>query len=185
MPIQGRTLHEAAQKFCDHCNRVLARTVTETRLVVFEIPPRVQVAFRQAGRPIAARLQTRFGPMGLYLGQVCESVMTEEDVHRLRTIEYKYTLTPEGADEPLLRWEYIRTPPLGAQWCRHHLQGPVILPVPGHAVSLNDLHLPTGYVPLEEVLRCCITDFEVPPLSDEWDKVLLESYELFRMEFVR
>lgn len=185
MPIQGRTPREAAQRFCDHVNHVLARTVAETRLVVFELPPRIQVAFRQAGQPIAARVHTRFGPMGLYLGQVCESIRTSDSLYTLRTIEYKYTLTPGDANEPVLRWEYIREPPVGAEWSRHHLQGPVQLQIHGHTVSLNDLHLPTGYVCFEDVLRFCIADLEVPPLSEEWDQVLRESYERFRIEFGR
>lgn len=185
MPIQGWTLREAAQRFCDHVNYVLTRTVTETRLVVFEVPPRIQVTFRQAGQPIEARLQTRFGPMRLYLGQVCESVRTPDGMHELRTIGYRYTLTPGDKTEPLLRWEYLKIPPAGALWCRHHLQGPVELQIHEHSVSLNDLHLPTGYVPFEEVLRYCIVDLGVPPLSEDWDAVLRDSYERFKTEFTR
>ncbi len=129
MPIQGRTLREAAQRFCDHVNFVLTRTVTETRLVVFEVPPRIQVTFRQAGQPVEARLQTRFGPLRFSFFQVCESVETSGGLHELRTLSYRYALTPETETEPLLRWEYVKLPPAGAMWCRHHLQGPVELSI--------------------------------------------------------
>lgn len=185
MPIRGGSLHQAAQTFCDHANRVLNRTVTRARLVVFGVAPRVQVAFRQAGRPFKARLQTCFGRMGLYLGQVCDSVVGPDDLHTLRTIAYTYTLTPAGADEPILRWEYVRSPPPGAEWCRHHLQGPVDLEIRGIPVELNDLHLPTGYVTFEDVIRFCIVDLDVQPLHVDWSAILRESYEQFRTEFVR
>ena len=185
MSIRGRTLREAAQTFCDHANRVLNRTVTRARLVVIDVPPRVQVAFRQAGRPFKARLQTRFGRMGLYLGQVCDFVLGQDGLLMLRTIEYKYTLTLAGDDEPLLRWEYVKHPPPGAEWCRHHLQGPVDLEIHDPPVPLDDLHLPTGYVTFEEVLRFCIVDLGVPPLHDEWDAILVDSYRKFRAEFVQ
>jgi hypothetical protein len=48
---------------------------------------------------------------------------------------------------------------------------------------MNNLHLPTGFVALEEVLRFCIVDLGVNPLSDEWNGVLEESYRLFKTEF--
>ena len=185
MPIRGRTLRKAAQNFCNHANRVLNRTVTKTRLLVIDVPPRVQVTFRQGGRPVEAKLQTRFGPIGLYFGQVCDSVVDQDGLHTLRTIEYKYTLTPAGADEPLLRWEYVKHLPPGAEWCRHHLQGPVDLEIHRHSVPLDDLHLPTGYVTFEEVLRFCIVDLGVRPLHRDWSAILRQSYEQFKAEFVQ
>ncbi len=185
MPIQGRTLREAAQRFCDHVNSVLSRTVTETRLVVFEVPPRIHVTFRQAGLPVEAILQTDFGPIRFSFFQVCESVRTPGGLHELRTIAYRYSLAPGYETEPLVRWEYVKTPPADALWCRHHLQGPVEVQIDGYELSLNALHVPTGYVPFEEILRFCIVDLGVHPLSADWDRVLRESYDLFKTEFTR
>ncbi len=186
MAITGRTLREAAQIFCDHVNRVLATTITQTRLQVIPSPtkPQVQLAFRQGGRHVTAPLRTRFGPMGLYLGQVCTSERTATGQHELRTVEYKYHLIPEGAPEALLRGEYVRTPEDSAgRWCRHHLQGPLFLALPAHPVSLNDLHLPTGYVALEEVLRFCLVDLGVPPLAAGWDQTFRARYALLKKDF--
>lgn len=185
MPIEGDTLRDAAQAFCDHVNRVLCTTVTETRLQVLEVhgTPYIQFAFRQAGRATPAPLRTRFGPMWLYLGQMFDSVAAPTGRRRLRTIQYRYTLTLEGVPESLLRWEYVRTPPAGGVWCRHHLQGPVLLHVYGHVVPLDDLHLPTGYVAFEEVLRFCIVDLGVTPLAADWDRTLRESYERFKTDY--
>jgi hypothetical protein len=123
--------------------------------------------------------------MELYLGQVCESRLLGQ-LHRLQTVKYTYTLTPSGAQEPLFRWEYVRD--IGDdRWCRHHLQGPLALPVNdrGGIVSLNDWHLPTGYVPFEEVLRFCVVDLGVTPLAADWHEVLRESYERFKADFTQ
>jgi len=186
VPILGRTLREAARTFCNEINRVLAKTATQTRLVEFGKPdaPTTYVGFRQAGQPVEAFLRTRYGPMGLYIGQLCGSVLTPDNQHRLITVEYRYTLTPEGAEDPLFRWEYIRSPQPGDLWCRHHLQGTVPISIGEITVPLKDWHLPTGYVAIEDILRFCIVDLGVPPLSDDWDRVLRESYQLFRTEFV-
>jgi hypothetical protein len=184
VPYVGATLKDAARQFCDALNRVLNTTVTKARLVEFgpkdQPNARRQVAFRQAGSPISAPLNSRFGIVGLYIGQVCDSIETKQG-RQFITAEYRYTLTPEGANEALLRWEYVRQP--DGQWCRHHLQGPVALAMGrGDPVPLNDLHLPTGYVTIEEVLRFCIVDLGVEPLSKDWDAILTASYEKFKAE---
>lgn len=174
-------------KYTDYLNHLLTRTVTETRLVVapYTAPPagspRMQIAFRRRGVAVQAPLRTRFGRLGLYLGQVCEDLVKPDGRHGVLTIEYGYTLTPEGAAAPLLRWEYVKRPKprqgKPAQWCRHHLQGPIRLTVGRRATSLNDWHLPTGYTPLEEILRFCIVDLGVKPKSPAWDTLLRESSE--------
>ena len=174
----GLTLWDAARQFCDHLNEVLATTVTQTRLVPVRPRPRaisIQITFRQAGEPIQALLASRFGPLRLYLGQVCDGVPLNEGGVQLRTISYKYTLGTGDDDDPFFRWEYDREMP--GFYCRHHVQGAVPLQLGRHAISLNDLHLPTGYVAFEEVLRFCIADLGVRPRSREWDRILRASYE--------
>lgn len=185
MPITGATLADAARNFRDHVNHVLSRTVTQTRLVLVEVPglPRFQITFRQGGQPIQAQLNTRFGRMGFYLGQVCASVVREDGLHELRTLSYRYALYSDRGDEPIIRWEYVRDLGQEERWCRHHLQGPIDVRCNRDIVSLNDVHLPTGYVTFEEILRFCVVDLGVPPLHADWDRTLGESYELFKTEF--
>lgn len=186
MAFEGRTLREANQSFKDHLNQLLAHTITQTPLVAM-IEPRSSLAtigFRQGGVPGSALLRTRFGMMELYLGQVCDGVDAERRRVGLRTIKYQYKLTPAGTTEPLIRWEYDRFPTGQGLWCRHHIQGPI--PVSfgvGGPVSLNDLHLPTGQILIEEVIRFCIVDLGVQPLDSSfrddglpaWHHRLLES----------
>lgn len=180
------TFGVAVRQYTGHLNRLLAGTVTETRLVVAPYmappagPPRMQIAFRRRGVAGQAPLRTGFGRVGLYIGQVCEDLVMPDGRHGVLIVEYGCTLTPEGSAAPLLRWEYVRRPARGSQWCRHHLQGPVPLTVGQHSRSLDDWHLPTGYVPLEEILRFCIVDLGVKPKSRDWDAILQESHERFQ-----
>jgi hypothetical protein len=48
---------------------------------------------------------------------------------------------------------------------------------------LNDVHLPTGYVTFEDVIRFCVVDLEVAPLAQNWHRVLRESHRRFMKEF--
>lgn len=194
MPIEGRTIGEASRSFKDHLNRLLSHTITQTPLVIF-IEPRTglaEISFRQGGFPSAARLQTKFGPMDFYLGQMCDAIDGERDQVHLRTLKYQYTLKSPDASEPALRWEYDKFPSGDALWCRHHVQGPVSMDFgSGHSIVLNDMHLPTGWVTIEEVIRFCLVDLAVPSLDKSydadgvpsWHTRLKESYELFKTQF--
>ncbi|MBI3454809.1 MAG: hypothetical protein HY002_03335 [Candidatus Rokubacteria bacterium] len=188
MPIEAGTLEATARIFCDHLNHVVNRTVSQTRLVWFHVEgqPLGEITFRQTGAPTRARLRTRFGPMWLSLGQLCGSIVQPGGLHRLYTAKYKYTITRDGTEEPLLRWEYVRRyPSPDDRWCRHHLQGNVRLGLYDGAteLTLDALHVPTGFTTVEEVLRFCITDLGVNPLSADWDRILTESYERFKTDF--
>jgi hypothetical protein len=108
--------------------------------------------------------------MNLSLYQTLDTIEGQHDRVRLRVIDYQYTITPLGADDPLFRWEFVRFPSSGSFWCRNHLQGPIDIGVGGRTVNLNDWHLPTGWVPLEEIIRFCIVDLGVPPLDTAVDK---------------
>lgn len=175
MPFAAPSLWFAARGFCDHFNGVLATTVTQARLVPVLSRPRegqIEITFRQAGQPSQALLATRFGPLRLFLGQLCDGISWHDGMVQLRTIGYKYTLAAGDAD-PLFRWEYGQKPP--GLHASHHLQGTVSLQIGRHGLSLNDLHLPTGYVAVEEILRFCIADLGVRPRSREWNRILLDS----------
>lgn len=185
MPITGRSLWDAAQQFSDNINSILSRTLTHSRVQVVGTKKSllVELAFRQGGAVARAPLHTKVGHVWLSFGQTCDATKRRKNVYELHTVKYKYALTPDGTEEPMLRWEYVRDIG-GATWCRHHLQGPVMVHVSEHHghLNLNAHHLPTGYVPFEEVLRFCIEDLKVQPLSGDWDAVRRESYEKFRAE---
>lgn len=83
--------------------------------------------------------------MWLYLGQVCTSTLDDAGQHVLHTVKYTYTLRRDDEENALLRWEYDKQS--GNRYCRHHLQGPVAVAIKrDQNFSLNDLHVPTGFV---------------------------------------
>ena len=42
-------------------------------------------------------------------------------------------------------------------------------------LDLADMHIPTGFVTLEDVVRLLITEFGVTPHRDDWDDLLREN----------
>lgn len=190
MPIEGRSAGEVGRFFRDHLNQVLHATVTRVPLSL-ELAKGQRVLnlrFRASGGSAGtARLRTRYGELRLSIGQLCEAVVDDSGIHRLRTLSYRYALLPVSPGEALLRWEYLRTIQADAQYCRHHLQGPIRLDLYDRQshdqATLQRWHLPTGWIPIEDVLRFCIVDLGVKPLSDAWEPILAESAQRFRREF--
>lgn len=186
MPIRGRSLGTVSRTFVDHLNRTLASTVTQAPLTLTIERDQANIRFRRPVGLSSIPIQTRYGRMGLYLGQICASKVDDDGEHTLRTLQYVYALTPERHLEPQFRWEYVSVPGEDNLYCRHHLQGPIPLNLfdnQNEQVTLNDLHLPTGWVPVEAVLRFCIVDLGVKPLSPNWNEILRESERQSRTEF--
>lgn len=190
-PIEGTTPEETVASYVSYLNDLLRDTITSLPLRSIMRTGRTdlfQIAFEEEGNsPGEALLETKLGEMRLFVAQLCHTDRVSRSRYRLHTREYTYDLTPAGANEPLFRWEYVRYPTKrDAGWCRHHLQGPLALPLRSRRkgeVTLNDLHLPTGYVPLEEIIRFCIHDLAAKSARANWHDVLEESYQKFRTEF--
>jgi hypothetical protein len=131
--------------------------------------------------------------MDLYLGQTCDAVRDEgQRQFRLRTISYAYSLQPHMMSDQMIRWEYVKFPGEDSYWSRHHVQGPITFEIPEdgatvHNINMNDWHLPTGWVTIEDVVRFCLHDLGANALSEprEWHKALNESTEVFRTQFAR
>jgi hypothetical protein len=166
---------------------LLAKTITRKPIVfIARSADSVQFSFRDGGRPATATLETRYGPMDFYLGQIRDAVESPDGrTIELRTTQYRYTLQPHGMDDSLFRWEYVRLPAEGATYCRHHLQGSIPISFTdssgaAHTTTLDAWHLPTGWLAVEEVLRFCIVDLGVEPLAEDWDQVLADSHQRFQ-----
>ena len=186
MAIEGASLAEAAHELCDHFNSVLCRTITQVRLqpIIVKGDPFATVSFRREGKIATASLETRYGRLELYLLQRCSSV-EKNSRHVLRTERYRYALSLSPELEPLFRWEYTRAPEPGNQHRRHHVHLDTAINVHGYMLSLKDLHVSTGYVPFEEVIRFCIVELGAPPLKENWEEVLERSYQSFKFDFTR
>jgi hypothetical protein len=176
-------LHAEARRIADRLNGLLHRTITQHRLVTTQagassdVVPHIHLGFRQGG-PVLAPLRSRFGQIGLYVGQIFRARAAGEEGPALIMVKYRYALYVglDAETEPAVRWEFDRQPAdPDARWSRRHLQGPIPLTFGPVTVSLNTLHLPTGTVTLEDVIRFCIHDLGVPPLSRNWHDILIQS----------
>ncbi|MEP6644319.1 MAG: hypothetical protein ABJA69_07465, partial [Acidobacteriaceae bacterium] len=84
-------------------------------------------------------------------------------------------------DEDCLRWEYVSREKRDTEHCRHHLhlQGEDTLG-PRRTIPLAKVHIRTGWVTVEEIIRFLITEFYVNPKEENWDKQLRSSEDLFK-----
>jgi hypothetical protein len=95
-----------------------------------------------------------------------------------RTAEYIYELTDER-DDLIAAWhwhpESVRR---GDEmvWPHLHAYGD------RDTLTLHKLHLPTGRVSLESVVRFLIHDLEVIPRRPDWERVLEQHEQAFRQE---
>lgn len=89
-----------------------------------------------------APLRSRFGQLGLYVGQILQTQPRDEGA-ALVIVKYRYALHM-GLDvesEPTVRWEFDGHPVESeARWSRRHVQGPIPLSFGLATVSLNALH---------------------------------------------
>lgn len=54
-----------------------------------------------------------------------------------------------------------------------------------HKVTLSDMHIRTGHILLEDVVRVLIDEFKVKPLRRDWEEVLARNVEAFRTDRTR
>jgi hypothetical protein len=185
MPLTARTPREAFHTLQDHLNSVLNKVLTQYRLR-FVVSRGKQdqaslVFFSPQGIPVAVPL--RPSSWFLYLGQELKAV-PEGKAYALRTLKYEYRVqrTPSLQDEAEVRFEFVShglNP--SASWSRHHVQFHRAYQDVRDGFSPNKLHIPTGWVTIENVIRFLITDLGVPPLIETWEEELRESEEQFRV----
>jgi len=99
----------------------------------------------------------------------------------LRTIEYAYRIQKAPYDEALVRFEYVsRDAEPEFDYCRNHVQFHADFHGVIRNFSPSKLHIPTGWVTIESVIRFLFTDLKVEPLRHNWKKILADSERLFR-----
>lgn len=161
---------------------LLNRTITDARLSLAHRKGKTfaQFAFRdEQDMPIAAPLFS--GNLFLAASQQLE-VRQDNGRWRLYTLEYNYHLLEQPSPDSrwIIRWEYKSHSRLRNEHPRHHVHLDVKLPTPVGELNLDHLHLSTGWVTLEEVIRFLIAEVGVKPKTKNWDDELLESEKFFR-----
>ena len=179
----GRTPRDVFVTFHAHITGLLNRTITDAPLSLIhneKRQTRASIDFRRNNEAIAAPL---FKP-GIFLciGQLLEVEQQKDKTWKLRTIQYRYRIqaTDDPGDNHCLRWEYVSRKIRNKQHCRNHFQAPLSFQLSQHELSLEDGHLPTGWVTIEEIIRFLIVDVRVPPKNGDWDAELQSSEEKFK-----
>jgi hypothetical protein len=141
---------------------------------------------RRSGDQQTASFQDEFAILNRRNGQVLKLelahryTVTEGDYERgpwkVSTVEYIYEVADES-DEPIARfhWHSVSAQPGDeVRWPHVHVHGDRA------ALTLHKLHLPTGRVSIESVVRFLIDDFDVVPVRANWDAILREREEAFK-----
>jgi hypothetical protein len=170
--LAGRTPHEALHAFIDPLQRALS-CVTPAVLVYRRARPGSVQALGVSEEPVRLRCFGGSAP-SLYLEQQYDLVEApgERGPWKVSTLAYRYRIDSAAGDE-LALWH----------WHPKNLQGrPHRYPHPHlHAQvgALAGLHLPTGRVSVESILRLLLKEFDVRPLRDDWASVLDATEEVF------
>jgi hypothetical protein len=199
VPLCGATPEECGAQFRDHLAAVFAR-------IFGGQTPHVKSLTLDAGRTVVGfwsiqnrggvkvptitprKIKTQFGPLLFSFSQDVRAVECEEhDDLRLETVGYGYRLSTSSS-KPIMRWEYERWPPPGERpknlHPRHHVQVHTDVSVDEVTMSLKELHPPTGWVLIEEVLRFLIEDCKMEhQAGDGWHELLVASEDKFHEQF--
>jgi hypothetical protein len=186
--LYGDSPQQTFQAFREHLNRLLHTTITDASLQLLgaERTNRAFLEFRQ-GEDGVIRCAKVGGGYYLFFGQVLEAEPTVVDgarKYRLRTLRYGYRITegPTLDSRWLFRWEYESLKIKQHLRPRHHLHinGGVNCFGERMALSCSSLHLPSGWIAIEEVIRFLIHELGLEPKSVDWDQRLRDSEEKFR-----
>lgn len=193
MPITGKTAKECFNTFTSHLRPVIAAALGPEHYLHCQHDGNNSALTLGPQSANGIWLDGKGGPFLFSLRQSLAVVETEDKRWQLTTTAYRYAIyeTDDDLADPVLRWDYVANPPAGTQWCRHHVQvgrrsqKAVELRFNAGKLDLNRLHMPTGWVLIEDVLRFLLTDMEVEPASYEWETALVDSRETFFEKFSR
>jgi hypothetical protein len=164
------TPRRAAQRFADHLNSVLNRTVSDSRLSLIprpEDPDTFELTRLVEGS--SAPLELHGTSSRLFVRQLFEVV----DGH-CRIESYSYRLqTADHRESWLIRWEYYRDSPRAHYpypLAHVHFNGVLV-----DGMKAGRLHVPTRRVPLELIVWHLVAEWGVEPRGKDWMAVLEES----------
>jgi hypothetical protein len=177
--LLGSSPDEIFRRFKDHLSTLLNKTVAQAPLSLFVVKPRVFLGFRQNERPVCVKVGRGYH---LFIGQTLEAVQ-EGKQFRLRTLAYAYRIAegPSFDDRCLFRWEYNAREYKESLAPRHHVHLPVTLSCFGtRNLNAAKLHIPTGWITVEEIIRFLIHELGVKSQSKKWDALLCDSEQKFK-----
>ncbi len=131
------------------------------------------------GKPVS--LKTKNSRIGLELAMRYEIVHVPDDPERspykVRTSGYLYSIqSADGAEVLSYHWH-----PFGnsaVSWPHLHIGAVALAP---EGLITKKAHLPTARISLEQVLGVCIAELGAIALRDDWQQVLADSEDLFKL----
>lgn len=127
-------------------------------------------------------LKTREGShLGLKLALRYEIVRVPLDrdsgPYRVQTLAYEYSVQREdGTEMVAFHWHPFGDSPVTTP--HFHVGSTVLAP---DQVITGKLHVPTSRIAVEQVLRWCITELGVSALRDDWERVLNDGEDVFKL----
>ena len=175
--MSGRTPQEAVRNFLTPLRAVIG-CITSDGFVIRG--PRTagqqQTAHFQAGYAILDRRNGQALSLELYHRYVVREAEGDRGPWTVSTSEYIYEVSDES-DELIATWHWhpaIAQADDEAHWPHLHAHGA------RETLTLHKLHLPTGRVSVEAVVRFLIDDLDVVPRRDDWRAVLDRHEQTFR-----
>lgn len=99
----------------------------------------------------------------------------------LTTREYRYVYqSSESPNDWIFRFEYEREPEGDNPYPRAHIHLNACPTTYSGAKEFDKLHLPTGRVTLEDILRHLVIEHAVQPVSPNWEQKLKQTEAAFR-----
>lgn len=187
MPLIDRNPRRVFDEFEEHLTRVVRETLpmpagVRLTLVTKHESDSAILQFMRGNAATAIDLDTNVGRLWLSINQELKAVREQKRRFRLRTLKYGYRLSESLDGAALLRWEYDSSTADEAH-CRHHSHARGAIPVGGQALNLDRLHIPTGWVLIEHVIRFLLRDLEVAPRTADWAARLRASETRFHEQF--
>jgi hypothetical protein len=181
--LTGDRPGDVFRQFRDHISRLLNQTITDAPLSLTHVKdrPYAQFAFRDESN-VAMAAPLFSGGLFLAVAQDLAVEQQPDKTWRLRTVRYSYHVLDGSSPDSgwIIRWEYVSHSRRRDEHPRHHVHIPTVLDTPAGKIDLNKLHLSTGWVTIEEVIRFLIAEVGVKPKAENWDEELIKSEELFR-----
>jgi hypothetical protein len=181
--LTGTRPSEVFREFQSHLGGLLNRTITDGPLSLRHRGenPYAQVTFRDE-QELSTAVPIAGCPFFLAISQHLKVSEEAPKNWLLKTTQYSYHLL-EGRDigsRWIVRWEYVSPEVRAMEHPRHHVHLPIKIESLTGVLDLDALHLSTGWVTVEEIIRFLIVELGAKARSNDWPQQLAESEALFR-----
>jgi hypothetical protein len=165
MPVFNKKPSELFNDFVDYINRILNKTITRYRLCWSKYYSNIKA---RMFFPSLQKIQIKNSPFLFTITQtlfanIDHGVKDFAGQYRLETHEYQYYIWKNDESGPIIRFDYEKRLKEEATHCRHHCH----MLIQKWGLDFDQIHVPTGWVLIEDFIRFIIVDLKCPTLSSE------------------